>query len=135
MGSKRDRRGRGAPTGETIDPAIFFGPPRDARGERKVQQVCREVERTLSYAFGECADELVRDLVVVAVEPAPDGSRLMVSLCPSSGKLAVDIGELLARVQEVRGFLRREIAAALQRKRTPELAFRIVPPIEREEAP
>ena len=129
MSSKRDRRRRG-PAGHASEagPDDLFRPSHDARADRKVQQVCKEVERTLSYALGACGDDVVRELVVLFVEPAPDASRLMVTVSPSSPTLAVDVGEVIERLERVRGRLRQEIANALQRKRTPELAFRVVPP-------
>jgi ribosome-binding factor A len=128
MSSGKHRRRRGAHADDHgIDPSMFFEDARnDARGERKVQQLCREVERTLSCALGACSDDQLRNLVVVSVDPAPDGSRLLVSLASAVGTLDVDVGVLLKRVQDVRGFLRSEVAAAIQRKRTPELAFQII---------
>jgi ribosome-binding factor A len=131
MGFSRDRRRRESPPDEHgSDPSVFFGPPkaaRDDRSERKTRQLCREVERTLAVALSSSRDALVRNLMVMAIDPAPDGSRLCVTLCPT-GALDVDVVELLAHLGELRGFLRREIAQALQRKRTPELAFVIAPP-------
>ena len=135
MSSSRDRRRRTSPPDENgSDPSVFFGAPEaqcDERSERKTRQLCREVERTLGVALSSSRDSLVRDLSVMSVEPAPDGSRLMVTLYPA-GALSVDVAELLAHLGELRGFLRQEIAQALQRKRTPELAFRIVPALETE---
>ncbi len=137
MSSSRDRRRRASPPdecGNIGDPSVFFGAPqaqRDERSERKTRQLCREVERTLGVALSSSRDSLVRDLSVMSVEPAPDGSRLMVTLYPA-GALSVDVAKLLAHLGELRGFLRQEIAQALQRKRTPELAFRIVPALQAE---
>lgn len=130
-GKHRRRRDASADV-NAIDPSEFFDPHQDARARRKVQQLCKEVERTLGYALPACGDAAVRDLVFVSVEPAPDASRLLVTLAPSSW-LALDAGILNERIQRVRGFLRAQIAAAIQRKRTPELAFQIVPPVAQEE--
>ena len=97
----------------------------DRRAARKTRQICKEALRTLSYALGASRDERVRDLVVAAVDPAPDASRLMVTLyCPGARD---DIPALLARLAGLRGPLRAEIAASIQRKRTPEIAFRVAP--------
>lgn len=135
MGFSRDRRRRESPPDEQgSDPSVYFGPPeaaRDERSERKTRQLCREVERTLAVALSTSRDDLVRDLAVVSVEPAPDGARLLVTLCPTAA-LTVDVVIVLSRLGELRGFLRQEIAQALQRKRTPELAFVIAPPPETE---
>jgi ribosome-binding factor A len=138
MSSSRDRRRRESPPDEHgSDPSVFFGAAderndRSERYERKTRQLCREVERTLGVALSSSRDGLVRELMVLSVEPAPDGSRLMVTLCPPPNPHDVDVAELLALLGELRGFLRQEIAQALQRKRTPELAFRIAPAIEAE---
>ena len=127
MSSNKKRRCTRVPADEQgIDPSAFFEPRNEARAERKVQQLCREVQRTLSYAFGSVKDDKLRDLIVMSVEAAPDASRLLVTLCPSAGRLDVDVRVLMDRIEAVRGVLRREVAEAIQRKRTPELAFRIV---------
>jgi ribosome-binding factor A len=135
MSAGRHRRRRDASADVNgIDPSEFFEPHQHARVERKVQQLCKEVERTLGYALPACDDATIRDFIIVSVEPAPDASRLLVTLAPSSA-LEVDVGALIERLQRVRGFLRAEIASAIQRKRTPELAFQVVPPRAPEEEP
>jgi ribosome-binding factor A len=104
--------------------------PSDPRAERKVQQLCKEVARTVAYALPACRDPQLRSLVVFEVLPAPGpggGARLEVLLYPT-GPEAVDVALLHERLSLVRGFLRAEVAAALQRKRTPELVYRILPP-------
>ncbi len=123
MSSRKHRDRRSAPVADSeIDPDRFFAPV-DARDDRKVQQLCREVERTLSYAFGECTDRRVRELAVMAVDPAPDGSRLQISVLPSG---PIDHAATHEALLAARSFFRAEIAAAIQRKRTPELVFHIV---------
>ena len=94
---------------------------------RKTGQLCKEVSRTLSCALGASCDELVRDLAVVAVQPAPDAARLLVTVCPLSAGSAGsrDASRILDRLESQRGLLREEVAAALHRKRTPELAFHV----------
>jgi len=99
---------------------------RERSGSRKVQQVCREVERTLSVALGASDDDLLASLSVLAVDPAPDASRLMVTVFTSTP--GVEAAALLERLERLRPALRAEVAASLQRKRTPELAFRVAPP-------
>jgi ribosome-binding factor A len=101
--------------------------PSDPRAERKVQQLCKEVARTVGYALPACRDPQLRGLVVLEVLPAPDGSRLEVLLYPTSPE-ALDVALLHERLSWARGFLRAEVARALQRKRTPELVYRILPP-------
>lgn len=122
--------GRGMDSGETgVDPALFFTPIHESgRGDRKVQQICKEVERTLGYALGSCGDPLLGELTVMAVEPAPDASRLLVSLYAS--RAGLDARELIERLDKVKARFREEVAAVLQRKRTPELSFRLAAPEE-----
>ncbi len=127
MSSRRDRRRHAAPqfAGRTLDAEALFRPA-DAKVERKTRQLCREVERTLSCALGDCRDALLRELVVVGVEPAPDASRLAVRvLLPPA-----DVDGRLVRehLERMRGHLREEVARAVSRKRAPELTFELAAP-------
>ena len=57
---------------------------------RKALQLCGEVGRTLSQVLAwESGDDLLRDVVVDSVTPAPDSSRLLVIVYSPKG-----IGEL-----------------------------------------
>src|SRR5579859_5871271 len=109
-----------------IDPRLL---PRHARGKvanRKALQLCRQVERTLGTVLaGGCGDAMLRDLLVVSVLPAPDSTRLLVTLSRSSSDPA-GTGEVLARLQRAHGLLRSEVAAAIHRRKVPELTFQIV---------
>jgi ribosome-binding factor A len=95
-------------------------------GKRKTLQLCREAERTLSAVLGgECDDDLLRELVVVSVVPAPNAGRLLVTVA-RPGSVAVPVEEVLRRLLGVSGRLRGELAAAVSRRKAPELAFRVV---------
>lgn len=96
----------------------------DARSARKTRQICKEVSRTLSCSLGASHDALIRDLAVISVDPAPDAARLLVTVC-SMSSVPVESTQLLERLRELRGPLRSEIASVLQRKRTPDLTFRL----------
>lgn len=93
-------------------------------------QLCRQVERTLNYVLSECGDELIADLFVESVQPAPDASRLLVTvLAPDQSHEPM---EVLAHLHRAAGFVRSEIASSIHRKRVPELAYRCVtamPPV------
>jgi ribosome-binding factor A len=97
-----------------------------AEGKRKTLQLCREAERTLSAVLaGECDDDLLRDLIVLSVVPAPNAGRLLVTLAlPESAGVSVE--EALQRLLGAAGHLRSEVAAAVSRRKTPELAFNVV---------
>jgi ribosome-binding factor A len=113
-------RGRRAEGGDDALIEQFFAAPKRraaARGaERKSKQLCREVYRVLT--------ENLTTATVVEVRPAPDTARLAVLVQPAPGDDPWAVREALERD---RGRLRAEIARALQRKRTPDLVFEVVP--------
>jgi len=108
-----------------IDPRTL---PRHARGKvanRKALQLCREVERTLGTLLaGGCGDSLLHDLLVQSVVPAPDSTRLLVTLS-FLGPAAVEAGEVLTRLQRAYGLFRGEVAAAIHRRKVPDLTFQV----------
>jgi len=91
----------------------------------KVYQLCRQVERALSVEFA--GDPRLLDLVVARVEPAPDSGRLLVTVTPGLDAPAVDETEASSLLASAGGHLRSAVAAAIHRKRTPELRFRYLP--------
>lgn len=96
-----------------------------AKHQRKVQQLCRQVERALAYVVpGGLADPALADLIVAAVRPAPDASRLMVWF--RTGRPISEAPDILERLEHVRGLLRSEVTTAITRKRAPELAFQLL---------
>jgi ribosome-binding factor A len=102
--------------------------PRYARGKvanRKALQLCREVERTLGTLLaGGCGDSVLHDLHVQSVIPAPDSTRLLVRLS-FSGPMAMEVGEVLTRLHRAYGLLRSEVAAAIHRRKVPDLTFQV----------
>jgi ribosome-binding factor A len=92
---------------------------------RKALQLCAQVARTLASVFAECADDVLRDLVVESVVPAPNASRLLVSVAPA---IAVEAGGVAERLQQARGKLRGEVTAAINRRRMPDLVFHVADP-------
>jgi ribosome-binding factor A len=99
-----------------------FLPSRERKvSNRKALQLCRQVERALSVAL---EGELLRDLTVAAVVPAPDSSRLLVTLV-FGGDEAVATADVLAALHRRESSLRAAVAAAIHRKKTPELTFQV----------
>jgi ribosome-binding factor A len=128
--NRRRRRGRCASDDAS---ELFFGSGRSGGGgggsgrrDHKTAQLCRQVFWALSMALGDCADDVLRELVVVDVTPAPDAGRLLVAVGFSSAGDAVAVAEVMGRLEQARGFLRREVAGAITRKRAPELMFVLV---------
>src|SRR5215472_5908801 len=106
----KSRRARGAGGG---------GAGFEAKHRRKLEQLCRQVCRALMYAIpGEMRDPVLQGLSVEAVLPAPDAGRLMVRLRSAGGA-----EEILERLAVVEPYLRAQVAAAITRKRAPELTF------------
>jgi len=119
----RDRsRGRG---GSALDADSLFGAAGDGKLERKERQLCRQVQEAVSEALAGVEDDVLLDVWVAAVEPAPDAGRLAVIVQAPRG---VSLEEVRTRLERVAGYLRREVAGAISRKRVPTLTFRVLPP-------
>lgn len=105
-----------------------LGHPPQAPAQRKVQQLCRQVEERLGLVFaGEVDDPALQDLYVVDVHPEPGSGRLVVRLTRAPGSARKQpISALLPRLDALRPFLRGEVAAAIHRKRTPDLVFQVL---------
>lgn len=131
---RRSRQRRTATTPFASNPYFFDShagsPLTSSRNETKARQLCRQVQRRLELALGELDDPLLQGLWIHAVVPEPGGRALLVQLVDTE---AHPIHELLARLDVVRGRLRADVAAAIHRKRTPQLHFMIVPEAPSEE--
>src|SRR5262245_33648812 len=89
-------------------------------GDRKLRQLCRQVADTLGLVLsGECNDDVLRSLHVVAVTPAPDAAQLLVLVAPALAEDRLDPADVLTRLAASSGRLRYEVAAAITRKRAP----------------
>jgi hypothetical protein len=91
-----------------LDPRTRPG-RRDARTNIRDLRLCGEVARILSLELD--------GIVVERVEPAPDASRLRVWIR----------AEDLPIVERQRARLRAAVAAAIRRKRAPDLVFAVLP--------
>lgn len=98
-------------------------------GDHKTLRLCDQVSKALALALaGECGDPILQSLNVESVAPAPDASRLLVTVGltdPTAG-----LADILDRLERAKGLLRSEVARAITRKKAPDLAFRIAPPVE-----
>jgi ribosome-binding factor A len=108
-----------------IDPR-YLRASTDREFGRKQMQLCRQAERTLTEALTACGDELLLDLEVVRVTPAAGAGRLLVTLRPSVAAPRREAGFYERRVANALGFLRNEVAAAVHRRKAPELVARVV---------
>ena len=71
---------------------------------------------------GDVHDELLQQLTIESVQPAPTCHHLLVHVGVPSG-LSLPIGELLERMERLKPTLRHAIAEMSSRKRVPELSF------------
>ncbi|MBN1491536.1 MAG: ribosome-binding factor A [Phycisphaerae bacterium] len=95
--------------------------------DRKAMQLCRQVLHALSLALAsECHDDLLLDVDVMAVEPAPDATHLRVIVNASRLAGQAGLDKILQRLERRQGRLRHEVAAAITRKKTPTLSFEVV---------
>lgn len=131
--SKREREEMLAHCGEIhtddgVDPRDFFrkssGPK---KADHKAHQLCRQVAETLDQILsGELGDDELMGLRVVQVVPAPDASRLLVTLAADNLRSAEERERVKSKLAACSGRLRREVAAAITRRKAPSLAFQIV---------
>ena len=131
--SKKSRRGRArGPSEDALFERALMGESSDGRkfdprGDRKTLQLCRQVQRALAMAVaGECADEVLRDVYVEAVEPLGGAGQLLVRVIAPRGVAPV---EVMARLGAATPRLRALVAAEICRKRVPMLSFVVVPDV------
>ena len=101
----------------------LFGSAADRKLERKERQLCRQVQEAVSEALASIDDDVLLDIWVCSVEPAPDAGRLAI-LMQAPSRISPD--EVLARLEKIAPFLRSEVAGAISRKRVPTLTFRVL---------
>jgi len=96
--------------------------------EWRTLRFCKQVEEALAVAFaGGCGDEVLAELGVESVVPAPDAGHLLVTVSFLSKVRIPDPLETLTRLHKATGWLRLQVGASIARKRVPELAFRFAP--------
>ncbi|HEX6987531.1 MAG TPA: ribosome-binding factor A [Planctomycetaceae bacterium] len=97
--------------------------PRRGPGVRD-RRLCEQVRHALEYALsGESNDDLLRMLYVARVDPAPDVDRLMVTVVPLTKDERPDPAAVIARLHAHTGALRSAVAAAISRRKVPELMY------------
>jgi len=101
------------------------------RPDRKTLQLCRQVERALHLAFADAyQDEILQQVAVTSVAPAPDSRHLAVLVEPVDPKSTLTAEEVLPTLFAASPYLRNEIANAINRRKTPELSYQFRSPLE-----
>lgn len=96
--------------------------------QRKAQQLCAQVRETLDFVLAEyCNDPLLGCLSIREVTPAPNAARLLVTLVIDPDAVDLDPKAAIDALRAMRGTFRHEIAQEINRKKTPELAFELLP--------
>lgn len=99
---------------------------------RKALQLCAQVMDALNLALPALSDDMLRELYVYSVIPAPDSSQLLVTVIPAHMPDSwltrlpgepYDVKEIAERLQRANGKLRSEVAISINRKRVPQLKF------------
>lgn len=113
-----------------IDPREFFKNDRSSRKvNRKALQLCKQVAETLEQVFsGETGDDVLAGLHVSSVVPAPDSSRLLVTLVAALDDGRFDLRAVEKKLADSRGRLRSAVAMTITRRKTPVLAFDVIGP-------
>jgi len=128
MPSRKRSRGERRPPVRGVDPHARAD---SAGADRKTLQLCRQVEQALNLALaGIVDDDVLRELAVIRVEPAPDSGHLAVTVAPVSATTELTSEEAIAALVRASGVLRAEVASSIHRRKTPELFFRLAPPDE-----
>ena len=86
---------------------------------------------TLDLVLGDCRDERLQALHVISVVPAPNSSRLLVTVSVDLPSDKFDPREILELLDQQTGRLRGEVAGSINRKRVPALTFHVVGPVNR----
>ncbi len=104
-------------------------PRSDRTPDRKTLQLCGQVRKTLEYVLsGETGDDLLRQLYVADVMPAPDASRLLATLAPIDPRADLDSVAVMEKLGFAQPLLRSAVARAINRKKVPDLTFTLAGP-------
>ena len=87
-------------------------------------QLCAQVQRTVEQVIlGDLDDEVLRNLCVLAVEPAPDESRLLVTVGPFASNVEINPIQVMEHLGAASAHIRTEVAAAITRRKAPGLSY------------
>jgi ribosome-binding factor A len=108
------------------DPRAFHDRRADRPKGRKALQLCGQIRDALAGVLAGCSDRVLRDLTVVTVEPAPHAGRLLVTVAVPGPADATDRSTAAEHLVRAAGWLRTEMAAAIHRRKAPELVFAVI---------
>ncbi len=95
-------------------------------GRHRLGQLCKQVRVALEQAIAcDCGDPEIQCLELVSVKPVTGSSVLEVTLRSPVADLAA-IERAHARLESASGLLRAVVGDAINRKRVPQLRFRVI---------
>lgn len=94
--------------------------------DRHTLQLCSQVAETLHLVLLDSDDDDLRDLSLLEVLPIAGSGRLLIRLSYPVRK-AGDIARVQQKLTDAGKELRAEVAAAITRRKAPELNFQVVP--------
>lgn len=98
-----------------------------SQANRKALQLCRQVERTVALVLSsELNDDRLRDLLVLAVVPAPQSNHLLITLQAPVTLTPDELLSLDAVLLNHKSQIRSAIATDINRRKTPDVTLRIV---------
>jgi ribosome-binding factor A len=95
------------------------------RPGRKALQLCRQVAEALNAALAGCGDAVLSGLQVMSVVPAPNAGRLLVTVAAAPSAAEHDATMVTEHLRRAAGLLRSEVAAAIHRRKMPELTYQV----------
>lgn len=132
MGSRKKPSTRRTRRDAMADPRRVFAPGAGrpaVKNDRKTMQLCSQVQRTVEQVLlGDLDDDILRNLYVMSVEPAPDESRLLVTVGPYASGVDIDPAQVIAHLGAASGHIRSEVAHAITRRKAPSLVYQVARP-------
>lgn len=110
-----------------VDPRVLAKKHVEKTKSYKCQQLCKVAKQTLALVItGELSDPLLYSLNVEDVVVSKDGQFFIISISIGNYDLSPCEGEILHKLQAIKGYLRTTIAQSVKRKKVPALKFQVV---------
>ena len=93
---------------------------------RKARQLCGQVTDAVRTTLAGLADEVLQNLTVISVEPAPHSGRLLVTVAGPTTADVTDRTTTRERLNKACGLIRSRVASAVHRRKAPEIVFALV---------
>lgn len=108
-----------------VDPRNYFqaGGSDRHKNDYATLRLCAQVRQTLELCLPGALGDVGLTLRVESVTPAPDASRLLVSIATDASTTEEHRRRITARLAELTPWIRSEVASAITRRNTPGLVY------------